>query len=164
MNAAGKVAIGGLAAAAAVGVGVLIARKMAAAPTPTPAGPTPGVPPQGSTVWVRASTIAPGQQVRLAVDPTELDVAAQTIPGIGGTDLPGFESLLASPEVQTILRATSILAWAPGDAALPADWPPDDTDAATEYHAQLVYGGNAPLLVSAIPFGLRAWVPKGTGA
>lgn len=162
MNAAGKVAIGAVAAAAAVGVGIAYARSRSSS-TVSPSGPTPGVPPQGSTVWVRATTVAPGARMRIAIDPGELQLASQTIAGVSA-DLPGFEALLAAPEVQTLLHASSILAWAPADPQLPADWPPDDTDASTEFHAELVYQGAAPLLVAALPFPLRAWVPKGTGA
>ena len=179
-----KVYLGVVAAAAAVAGVVAIAKSSsasspaAAPPAPAPA-PTPGVPPQGSTVWVRATTINPGQTVRIGMAPAAIALLAQSTTGLS-PNLTGFESLLANPALVKVLGATNFQAWgpsAPGSAAssgapaLPADWPPDDTMAASEFHAQFVYAENAtaaapfpPLPVSSLPISVLAWVPKGTGA
>lgn len=159
------------AAAAAVGIGVAVSKGNAPAAPAAPAGttPVPGVPPQGSQVWVRATTLQPGDEVRVSLPLATL----QQIPGVISADLPGFEGLLGAPAVVAALGATNFSAWGPGGPVLPSDWPPDDTGAASEVHAQFVYGtpaGSAgpalgPVLVSQLPIpGLMAWVPKGTGA
>jgi hypothetical protein len=158
-----KVILGALAAAAAVGVGVAVSKSAAAAPAPAPTPgttPVPGVPPQGSLVWVRATTIQPGANVRVSVPLTAFTAATPA------AALIAFEALLSTPSVVAALGATNFSAWGPGGPALPSDWPPDDTAAASEVHAQFVYGAAlAPVLVSQLPIpGLMAWVPKGTGA
>jgi len=157
-----KVILGLVAAAAAVGVGVAVNKRRAAAPAPATPGttPVPGVPPQGSVVWVRTTTIQPGSTVRVSVP---LSVFTATTPAAA---LIQFESLLSTPAVIAALGATNFSAWGPGGPALPSDWPPDDTGAASEVHAQFVYGAAlAPVLVSQLPIpALMAWVPKGTGA
>lgn len=170
MQTAVKVALAGAAALTALGVGLAVAKSASAAPPAAPGGatPTPGVPPQGSTVWVRAMALEPGQRVRISLPAGAL---AQ-IPGMPSVDLAGFEALLGTPTVVDALGATNFNTWGPG-ATLPADWPPDDVDAATEFHADFTYAAAAAalnisyatILVSALPIpGLLAWVPKGTGA
>lgn len=164
MQASVKIALAaGAALVAAVGVGVAVSKSASAAPANTT--PTPGVPPAGSTVWVRATSLSAGQTVRVSLS----QAALAAIPGMPSLDMAGFNALLATPTIVNLLGATTFDAWGPGGPALPADWPPDDVGAATEYHAQFVYGENGAalptILVTAIPIpGLIAWVPKGTGA
>lgn len=162
-----KVALAAAAAATAVGIGIAVAKSGSAAAAP-PQGTTPGVPPQGAQVWIRATTILPGQTVRLSVPPSALTALGIT------AALPDFENVLAAPTVVQLLATQNVNTWGPGDANLPADWPPDDTAAATEFHAQFVYGEVPPapgapalpaLSLSQLPLaGALAWVPKGTGA
>lgn len=166
MHSSVKVALAaGAALVAAVGVGVAVSKSASAAPAPSGPTPSPGVPPQGSTVWVRTTTLTPGATVRLSLP----QAALAAIPGVPSADMAGFNAMLATPLIGSVLGASTFLAWGPGGPALPADWPPDDVGAATEYHVQFVYGENgAPLptiAVSQLPVpGFLAWVPKGTGA
>ena len=47
-------------------------------------------------------------------------------------------------------------AWAPGQA-LPLDWPADDNDAQSEYHADFVYQGTSTLSAANFPFPASIW-------
>lgn len=154
----------GVAVVAGIGIAIATSKSSAAAPA------APGVPPAGSVVWIRATSIAPGQTVRLSIPAASLSA----MPGVT-PDLAGLSTLLASPAISNALAASNFLAWGPGAAGspgLPADWPADDTAAATELHAQFVYGEASPsspiavpLLVSSLPIPVViAWVPKATGA
>jgi hypothetical protein len=154
--------------------GVAYAATRSSAPASTaPAGttPVPGVPPAGSAVWVRTLTIKAGQTARISV-PTDAVGASAAILGAAGAAA-AFQVWLATlqtPTMVNLLHSMSGTAWGPGGPALPADWPPDDTNAASEYHAQFVYGetgGNIlpAIAVAQIPLtGVLAWVPKGLGA
>lgn len=153
------------------GVAYAATRSSSAAAAP-PAGtmPAQGVPPAGSTVWVRALSIKSGQAVRISV-PVDAVGASAAVLGVGGAAA-AFEVWLASLQTATVvnlLHIMTITAWGPGGPSLPADWPADDTNAANEYHAQFIYGetgGAFPVIaVQQIPFtGVLAWVPKGLGA
>jgi len=166
MQTAVKVALAGCAAlTAAIGIGVAVSKSASAGTPPANTTPTPGVPPAGSTVWVRTTTLQAGQTVRLSLP----QAALAAIPGIPSADMAGFNAVLAAPTIVNVLGATTFSAWGPGGPPLPADWPPDDVGAASEYHVQFVYGENGAALptiaVSQLPIpGFIAWVPKGTGA
>ena len=68
----------------------------------------------------------------------------------------GWTNLLATPQVAQVLGTSNICAWAPGQA-LPLDWPADDNDAGSEYHADFVYQGTATLAASSFPFPASMW-------
>lgn len=173
-------ALGGAALGAiAVAIGVAVASpKTATAPTPSPTptpaptpapgpapSPSPGVlPPPGAVTWSPApATIAPGTRMRISIAPADLAVVAQSI---GTTpDLNGFKDLLSNPIVQSAIQAATITVWGPDPTTgamnpgpLPSDWPSDDPSPSTEYHADFIYGGPGPLVLSAFPVPVRAWV------
>jgi hypothetical protein len=175
MTGSTKLVLGVLAGLVAGGatVGVLASAKKAAAAAPPPALPPPPSvvpalpPPAGHVLWIATSTIAPGARVRLSLAASDFATIAQSL---GLTiDFAGWQNLLASAAVQSAIHASSLLAWAPVGGAmlpapLPADWPADDVGAASEYHAELVYGGTVPLSTATLPVPVLAWVAKATGA
>ena len=112
--------------------------------------------PAGYTWADVTSGIAPGSHLRISMTATDFATVTQS-QAIQGTGITGWINLLGSPSVQTALGTSNICAWAPGQA-LPLDWPADDLDAGTEYHADFVYQGTATLSVSALPFPVSAWV------
>jgi len=168
-----KVAIAlGAAALGALGVAVGIASASTSAPKPSPAPspphppkPGPVLPPAGNVTWTIApSQIVQGTRTRVSVSAADLAVLAQSI---GTTaDYNGWLDILSNPVVQSALQSTTLSVWGPnpsGDGTmypspLPADWPSDDTNASTEFHAEFIYGGAQPLQLSAFPIPLLAWV------
>jgi hypothetical protein len=117
--------------------------------------------------WVRSTVIMPGDRVRLSIDSAGVQALAQQL-GLGALDPTTlWTAILQSPLVQQTLhpQGGQLEAWVPGQP-LPDDWPPDDTDAANEYHADFLYSGSQGLDVSAghVPTNLSVWVGKGLGA
>lgn len=176
MTGSTKILLGVVAGLVAGGAVVAVAANAAkASPSPTPSpspspSPTPTVTPApAGALWMSVTTIQPGAHVRASVAGRDFAQLASSL--ALPTTLAGWGSLLASPQVQSAIQATTLSAWAPAGPGgamipgpLPADWPPDDSDAANEYHVEFVYGGAAPLLTSALPVPVLAWVAKGTGA
>jgi len=129
-------------------------------------GATPGASTQGGVghvaptpaTWTRASTgtvINPGDGVRVSVASGDFAQLASSL------NLPlsaaGFQQFLA---LSKTLGATNATAWAPGDA-LPGDWPGDDPQPASEYHAQFVFNGPAPITVQAWSITPIIWTKSG---
>ena len=173
MTGGAKVALAlGVVAVGAFGVAIGIA---AASPYPVPANPPKPVtpppmpgpvlppPPTPTGAWISApAQINPGTRVRVSVAPGDLGVLAQSI---GTTaDLNGWKDLLANPVVQSAIQASLVTVWGPDASGamnpgpLPSNWPTDDPSPATEYHAEFVYGGASPLVLSDFPVPVLAWV------
>jgi hypothetical protein len=146
----------------ALGVGGVAYAASQAAATPTStvnAGP-----------WKHATTINPGDHVRITMDPTTFATVVQSMPQLmPSQQMPSqaaglkmaWQNLLA--QVHATLTANSqnaIQAWGPGDA-LPTDWPVDDAHQADGYHAQFDYIGTVPLPVSTLPIIVQVWTMPG---
>lgn len=153
-----------MASAVAVTLGILAAAGGAllvgyAAGTKAPAAPAK----PAQSAWIRAQQLNPGDVVRVAIAPGDLATVARAF-GVQ-PDLAGLQTILASPTVTSVLSYSgTVLVWMPGDANLPADWPPDDPAVATNIHAQFVYAGSVPMLVTFSPIPFIAWIKKGIGA
>jgi hypothetical protein len=159
-------ALGGL------GVGALVAIAASSKSSATPAAPPAPVPPAGSTVWVRTTSIPVGRVGRISLPAAAMALIAQTHPGVVTADLAGLQKVLS------LVTSGIAHVWAPssqGGEALPADWPADDVAAATEYHAQFQVVAGSPFVLPSDPSGspgtatlpipgLIGWIPKGTGA
>jgi hypothetical protein len=95
--------------------------------------------------------VQPGQRVRMSVTPANAANIIQrwgfTAPGLGLWD--GWQYVLAANATQAVLQPApgSMHAYAPAPSAntVPAGWPPDDTQAASEYHVEFTYAGLVPL-------------------
>lgn len=111
-----------------------------------------------AATWARATTIKPGDRVRFSLAQADLNVIAQAM-GVA-PDITGFETIMMSPEVATVLGSSQKIGYAPGDK-LPPDWPSDDPKASAEYHAEFIYAGAAPIAVSSLPLPVLAWVASG---
>lgn len=148
------------AAIAAIGaliIGLVASSKAQGGSPPKP--PPPVLPPPVGVAWVTATQLNPGDTVRISLPVAAFDQFAQSIAGLG-TGIQGWTNLLAFVGAKlTGASGATITAWAPGDA-LPTDWPSDDPDSATEYHAQFAYTGAQSVLVSALPLPVHAWTPR----
>ena len=111
-------------------------------------GVSPAPPPSGAgSAWVRTQTIAPGSQVLVAMNATDLQNYGATIPGFQG-GVQGFQQILTSPAFVAIMSAQQgIQFWTPGTAT-PDVTPPDDTNAANEYKAMFNFSGQQAVAVS----------------
>jgi hypothetical protein len=174
MTDGAKIAIGVVAAlAGAAGVVALVKTTSAATPapsstatptaTPTPTTSTNSIsPPSSSATWTPASTIQPGDHVRISVAPSDLATLAAAL-GLPTVDEQAWQQIMVTPQVQNVIHAPTLSAWGPGPdgtmqpGPLPADWPTSDAAAATEFHADFVYQGTTPLLVSSFPVPVTAW-------
>jgi hypothetical protein len=128
-------------------------------------GPAPSSSPQ-SSAWTRTTTINPGDVVRVSMTQQDLDTVVALIPG-ATADLAGFQTLISAPATLAALgllggHLVAAQVWGPGQA-LPSDWPPDDTQAALEYHAQFNYPGAGPVNVGIFPIPLQFWTMPGLG-
>lgn len=113
-----------------------------------------------SSTFTRATTIAPGDVVRVSMTQQDLNTVAASIPG-ATADLAGFQALMSAPAVALVLGGASLQFWGPGQP-LPADWPSDDTGAASEYHAQFLYAAHPGVFqpssnVATFPIPLTFW-------
>lgn len=149
-------------AAAVVGLAVASSKSSSAAPVTPPKQPT-------GTAWVRATTINPGDAVRVAIAAADLATLAKTF---GTTaDLSGLQAILSDPTVAGVLKygagafgsPATVQLWAPADPTLPSDWPADDPAVGAEFHAAFTYNGAAPLTVALSPIPFIAWTRKGIG-
>jgi hypothetical protein len=148
------------------------------------AGPPPITPP-----FKLANQINPGDLVRVTMTAATFDTIVQSLgaavqqvtgtqgsaTGVAGAGAaaaaavgltPGaaWVALLRQLPVWNVLQPGSLQTWAPGDT-LPADWPPDDVDAQSNYHAQFRYEGTVPLTVKMLPLPLSVWTsPQPTKA
>jgi hypothetical protein len=164
--------VAGLAAGAAV-VAVASAQKTPPAPGPgtvpvAPPGPVvvppgPVLPPVTGARWVATTTVTPAARVRVSLAAADLGTFTAAM---GLTpDFAGWQNLLASAPVQQVFNAKVMSAWGPVGGVmqpgpLPADWPVDDLAAATEYHAEFVYGGTAALSTTSLPVPVSVWVAQ----
>lgn len=174
MTRGGAIALGVVSVLGTIGAIAAAASSSSAAlpssptPNPTPT-PTPGtssaldcgsLPPLAAGwTWQPATSVAPGDRVRISVPPDVFDTVASSITNLG-TGIAGWTALLAMPQVQGVLGTLEICAWAPGDA-LPQDWPTGDTNEATEYHADFTYQGTVNLPTAQMPIPSTVWVAKG---
>jgi hypothetical protein len=110
----------------------------------------------GKVTWEPTNVVRQGDRIRISVDPADYAQLATSLGGVS-TGMWGWQSLLANPTIQHVINAPSMSAWAPSDP-LPTDWPAGDATAATEYHAEFVYGGVLPLNLAQSPLPMRAWV------
>lgn len=138
---------------------------------PTPSTPTPATPagPSAAVTWTPApAQITTGTRVRISVAADDLAVLAQSIGA--AADYNGWLDILVNPVVQSALQTPTLNVWGPnpsGDGTmypgpLPADWPQDDTNWATEYHAEFQYNGRQPLVLAQFPIPLQAWIATPT--
>jgi hypothetical protein len=137
----GIITVGGVAAYA------ISSSSSTPATSTTPANPAP-TPAATPTVCARATTINPHDHVRVSFTQAQWATIAQQA-GVT-SDISGLEQFLTTASAQQALGTTQISAWSPGNA-LPADWPADDTNAATEYHLDFIYGGPAAFQTTAFP-------------
>jgi hypothetical protein len=173
MTGTAKIVLGvvaGLAAGAAV-VAVASAQKAPPAPGthpvlppgPVVVPPGPVLPPLSVARWVATTTITPAARVRVSLAAADLGTFAAAM-GLS-PDFAGWQNLLASAPVQQVFNAKVMSAWGPvagvmQPGPLPADWPVDDLAAATEYHAEFVYGGSVALSTTSLPVPVSVWVAQ----
>lgn len=163
------VIVAGLIVAAGAGAGVAYAATRpkaavakggsAAPPSPSSGSPTPAV------AWIRTLVIHPGDRVRSSMTVDGLQKIAAQIPGVT-PDIAGLSKLLNIPQLQQQLGTNTFTAWGPGNP-LPADWPKDDPDPASEFHLEFTYGAATPLDLTTVPTnGITPmiWIAKGMGA
>lgn len=166
-----------LVGAAAVGGVAYVATRPATPPAPPPPTPTPTpaptpapvpvpIAPSPSLTWTAATTVNPGDHVRVSMASSDLQTVMTSLGVAGAPSVAAWTQVLGNPTIQAVLAAPTMSIWGPDangamqPTPLPADWPADDTAAASEFHADFVYGGTAALSVSSLPVPLTAWVGK----
>ena len=163
--------VGGIAALAGLAVA---SSSSAAAATTKPTTPTnscanPAPLPPGITWQLVSGPVPAGTHLRISATAADFAAVTASITNLG-TGIQGWVNLLAQPNVVAAFGTANMCAWAPGDT-LPPDWPADDYDAQSEYHADFVYQGAQPFQTFSTPFPMKVWaalpappVVKGAGA
>jgi hypothetical protein len=97
--------------------------------------------------WQRATTINPGDPVRIAVAVADMAAIGKILGPNASAVLSTFFDLQA---------ATDLLNYAQGDA-LPDDWPADDTHRGAEVHSAFTYNGPGPIQVAWLGIPIQVW-------
>jgi hypothetical protein len=120
--------------------------------------------------WINSTVLNPGDHVRAEMPSVNWLVINQSLGNVGDAACLSFLLILdAAAPFQSILGASSILAWCPGDI-LPPDWPGPGQDPyglnppAHDFCFEFRYTGSPGLAVSTVPGAITAWVAKGVGA
>ncbi len=110
--------------------------------------------------WVRTNSIKPGDRVRLSIGATGLTALSAAVKQLGFNDF-DLNTLITNAKLAAVwpLQGTAVKVWTPDDV-LPADWPKDDVNTGSEFHAELTYSGTAPLDSTNVAL---TWVGKGMG-